>query len=390
MIEFQKKVLTQLNNDPELKKLKLTFFNDSNILNYSAVFYFIYYNIKNKLKKVKACGGKIYTITFNYTNPLGVVLYNNTIVIDKCKKTNYYSINTTDIIIESYNNFIKGVLFNNSVLNELAQEAIASSDSTQWFSKENGKMIYTSAYTPGSNGATSTDGVSYSLTKVSGYENYNASGLTSYGNYTGLSFPWAYNGSITFTNIPTGTVFGMLSIGEGGDGNKYYGGGGAGIIYTEDLSSIGLSISPNVDYKVELGWVYYPNDQESASVFGPLISYGGYNGTDIGCGKGGFTNIDTSIYPIGSYNGGDGGYNTTQGEDGKNSSLISVIIPNTNGTIYCGGGGGTKGSSSKCNGGQGYGGVSYPSGTIKKNENGYQNLNGGNYGGGGGGGGIGV
>ena len=50
------------------------------------MFYHIFINIKKQVKNIKTTGDNIYTITFNYTNMTGVVLYDNTIIIQKCKK----------------------------------------------------------------------------------------------------------------------------------------------------------------------------------------------------------------------------------------------------------------------------------------------------------------
>ena len=125
MISFQKKILTQLNNDLELQNLKLTFYNDPTLPHYSNVFYYLYNNINTQVKKIKAYGDTIYTITFNYTNIAGVVLYDNTFIIQKCKKINYYSTNTDKIMLKSFNDFVKGNLFAFSVQNQLAQQQLS-------------------------------------------------------------------------------------------------------------------------------------------------------------------------------------------------------------------------------------------------------------------------
>ena len=69
-------------------------------------------------KKIKKLDKIIYTISFNYTNIEGIVLYDNTIIISGCKK-----------IIQSFTNFINGKLFLDNNKNEVTTEAINSENS---------------------------------------------------------------------------------------------------------------------------------------------------------------------------------------------------------------------------------------------------------------------
>ena len=60
-------------------------------------------------------------------------------------------------MLNSFNDFIKDNLFINAIQNQLAEKAIVSRNSNEWFYSIEDNITYGSAYTPGSNGCSTKD-----------------------------------------------------------------------------------------------------------------------------------------------------------------------------------------------------------------------------------------
>ena len=411
MICHQQQILIGLNNDPKFLKLKLSFFNYPDLHNYSKVFLYIYNYIKKKLCKVKACNGIVYTITFNYTNTQGVVLYNNTIIIKNCKKINDYSNNINEQILKSFNSFVKGDLFVDSIQNELVKAAIAYGVSNNFLNAIKENITYFQAYTPGTSGGSTSS----NETPIINIYQYDADGnklsVTSDNVIQLLSstldFTYAFifiNPDYTYSIQTTITDVSVVMSGAGGgggvgstwignvdSGNNGCGGGGGGsggqfvvnshiIIPTQQQMNISLGIfGLPATYTSSSGIFSASGSGGETSFTSSDISYtasgglGGYNGLSTGTYSGG--NGGTSVNTDGSgYGGKGGGYSNSRkgstGGTGYTSYIESDGFPAL--CISAGGGGG--------------GGSSYYIGLIEPTIS-YGNAgNGGNTGGGGGGG----
>ena len=397
MITYQQLIFTKLNNDTILKNLKLLFFNNPVLACFIDVFIYIYIFIKKNMSKVKACGGIIYTISFNYTSSLGIVLYNNTIIVKKCKKINDYSTNTGEIIIQSYNNFVNGIKFLNTVNNQLVQQALSSGIPNQWFSTiDNGITSY-SAYTPGASLGTTTDSTILSYT----LSNTTSTGTEeSYNGYTGRSFTNGCNTILKFSNIPINYKFGICMCGGGGGSGGtglsgmytqqgidiyttltngiFTGGGGAGILTSTDTTKdIGFTFEINIEYTLNVGkpGVFNKNHGGNTSI-NDIICYGGKNGSETSGGLGGSTtNIDkTGCF----YDGGNGGFEINSNGIASGLGDKSIIIPFKK---YCsnvlGGGGATCDSSGIASGGHGIGGTLIQTGSPGRNTDAFGGFGGG-------------
>ena len=320
---------------------------------YSEVFLYIYNSIKKNIRKVKVCDGVIYTTTFNYTNPLGVILYNNTIIINKCKKFNDYSNNTESKILNSFDSFV-------NVQNKLALEAIASTNSKKWFYNLESGTTYFSGYTPGSNGGTTSSGT---------YSIYRTNGTLAVSNTDYFILPAvetsvystciyiinsAYKYNITFGNTFTGSVTCYVVGGSylGINGNNLSGGGGGGGGGGVTIKNIPLSLNYTLTAELGLGGKGYNSTDGkvssgnssflSGSSIEKIEGIGGGNG-----GNGQFKNIT-----IFGGEGGIGGFSTNNGATGDITGSINndesptgsygynfdISVPNIYG---CGGGGGS-------------------------------------------------
>ena len=404
MISFQKKILTQLNNDLELQNLKLTFYNDPTLPHYSNVFYYLYNNINTQVKKIKAYGDTIYTITFNYTNIAGVVLYDNTFIIQKCKKINYYSTNTDKIMLKSFNDFVKGNLFAFSVQNQLAQQAIASGNPNEWFTEADGNTTYGSSLTPGTNGYSISSNVNatYTIIRSDGVgavlnKDYFILSPSSEKLNDGYSaciciINAEYTYTVTFTDLVSSS---MLYAVVGGGGGGGAGGGVTGATNTTSGYSWGGGGGGGGQFTS--GSTSLPTD----NIFNIVIGNGGKNSLSGESSQINGSGITTIIAigggagQIGSgANGGEGGTAGSPGaagllgnkgtpgqsKDGTAPTTYGFIIDISYPTLYTAAGGG------------GGGGIYY-NGVVSSNGTGYTVytpwLPGANGGGGGGGGSIG-
>ena len=85
-------------------------------------------------------------------------MFNNYVIIKKCKKIYLNDVNNQDFINNAFNSFVNGDLFSNSTQNNLVQEAISSGDNTKWFSSVVDSITYFSKLTPDSHGGSTEIG----------------------------------------------------------------------------------------------------------------------------------------------------------------------------------------------------------------------------------------
>jgi hypothetical protein len=183
--------------------------------------------------------------------------------------------------------------------------------------------------------------------------------------YNGIQIDAGNTGTINFSNIPIGTVFGSCISGGAGGRNSIYGGGGGGCFYSEDLSIAGIRINTTNSIYYGSGFGSQGGKIYSQqSFFDSIECAGGTDGTSSRSGYGGgYTGCLNS-----GFNGGDGGANgSTPGKDalqsyGINKGTPVGNIPCVSSSITVGGGGGTTDSTNiYATSGNGYGGSSYTS-----------------------------
>ena len=188
------------------------------------------------------------------------------------------------------------------------------------------------------------------------------------GHYCGTCFNTGFSGSIEFTNIPDGTIFGIACVGKGGntgsrtedrydhDSDKHWqnyycnGGGGGGIYYSTDLSKdeIAPVVSPKNPTETEPKIIYEITVDTTTVVFGSISAFPGKDGSSSVTNGGGssgdayVSNIKTS-YCFNGGNGGGGGENGGKNRpfNGTDSELKNITIPYLNDLQIktCGGGG---------------------------------------------------
>jgi hypothetical protein len=238
-----------------------------------------------------------------------------------------------------------------------------------------------------------TGSVSGSITEGSVTCKYSSSGSIfqcQNDSYYGLQIN-AGSGTIEFTYIPTGTLFGICMVAGGGarNGGVRYGGAGGGCFNCKDLlDGCGITIKTGITYSFSVGkggvgednlsdivgtggdTLFYDN---SVSDYFEIKCTGGTAGnkkTSIG-GTGTVTINDSDISSSYGFNGGDGNGDTTNlvYAGGALQNMYSLgeplnNIPCYNGSITIGGAGGTfyYDSSVEYTGatfGNGYGGKGY-------------------------------
>ena len=389
--------LKKINKHYKIIKLKKNFF-DAMLKN----------NSNNKLKcyreLIKLLNKKISNITFKKLDFIYII---NIILADNNNNIYYQQIlnigtnieiqnifSTNKIIKKNFRNYVNNSLYipQLSILDFIV--VINKSKNKNWTNKVFGTLNVFSYYSQGTTTFTSENTIIPKITVTKG--TYNAMTSDVSGKYTGLSFNSGFEGTVVFSSVTPDTVFGMLSIAKGGVCGFYYnefyycaGGGGGGIIYSENIyKDLDIVLDRNV-----ISTIIVDNTGSSLSAYsskyGTKIltkSFVGGQGSiynDYKGGKGGSTNTPTKTC---SYNGGDGATSKYPYTTGSDSKLISVIVPNSNETVFCGGGSGgfnkNNTNPGTANGGNGYGGVGCPSGQNIPNPNNYTNAFGGNYGGG--------
>ena len=360
MILFQKKVLDSLKNNPKLIKLKLIFYKNNSIENFTILFNYIYKYLKCKICKIRAISGKTFNISFNFTNDSGVVLYNNFYSIKKCKNINFYSKNKNENIISSYNNIIKNVKFNDDIQNTLVSKALATKN--EWFDNSYFNNYYGSINTPGTTGYGATIENNYKIydtntgeSAILGTDYFTLPSASS--KYTIIIFiiNKLKKYTIIFDNNIEITYYCVGAGGGGGYGahaasnNKSGGGGGGGgggistgtiLLPTDNtlLSVLGVGgtgASSNTNPPTSsAGTSSTLSSTDGSLIITGISGLGGLNGGGNNSGAGGAGGLTTN-------NGSNGALVNGSPGNGSYGYCVDISDP----SVYICGGGGGGGSS---------------------------------------------